>query len=52
MMVLFNFISGVSVGIEFYTGEDLVEGDKFAMTIDLVIVRFTFVVQGDVNENV
>lgn len=45
MNIAVNFISGVSLGIEFYTGEDLVEGDKFACTIDLLIVRFTFVVE-------
>lgn len=43
-MFNFDFISGVSVGIEFFTGEALLEGDKFAMTIDLFIVRFTYVI--------
>lgn len=37
-------IPGVSIGIEFFLGEDLAPGDKFAMTIDLLIVRFTLIV--------
>lgn len=46
MIHMFNldFISGVSLGIEFFTGDDLMEGDKFAMTIDLLIVRITYVI--------
>ena len=44
MTVLADFISGVSVGIELYTGKDVFEGDKFALTIDLFILRFTFIV--------
>jgi len=44
MTILFDFISGVSVGIEFYSGEDTFEGDKFAVTLDLFIVRFTVIV--------
>lgn len=42
--ILLDFISGVSVGVEFFLGEDLAEGDKFAMTLDLFIVRFTYVI--------
>ncbi len=44
MTLLANFITGVSVGIEFYTGDDLIEGDKFAVTLDLLIIRFTLVI--------
>lgn len=43
IQVYFEFISGMCVGLEFYTGEDLEIGDKFAMQIDLLIIRFTFV---------
>ena len=43
MTILFDFISGVSVGIEVYSGEDVFEGDEFAITIDLFIVRFTLI---------
>lgn len=39
-----NFISGMSLGIVFYTGDDLESGDKFAMTLDLFIVRITYVI--------
>lgn len=39
-----EFISGMKLGIEFYLGEDLDGGDKFAMTLDLFILRFTYVV--------
>ncbi len=41
--IMLSWITGMSLGIEFYTGEDVVEGDKFAMTIDLFIVRLTYV---------
>jgi len=44
MTLLANFITGVSVGIEFYTGDDLMDGDKFAVTLDLLIIRFTLVI--------
>jgi len=39
----FDFITGMSVGIEFFVGEDLQDGDSFAMTIDLLIIRVTYV---------
>lgn len=39
-----EFITGMSVGVELFMGKDLLPGDKFAMKIDLVIVRFTLVV--------
>ncbi len=44
MPILDEFISGVSVGIELYTGEDVFEGDKFALTLDLFIIRFTLII--------
>ena len=44
MTILADFISGVSVGIELYIGEDVFEGDKFALTLNLFILRFTFIV--------
>ena len=39
----FDFITGMSIGIEFFLGDDLQEGDTFAMTIDLLIIRITYV---------
>ncbi len=33
----------MSVGIEFYTGDQTLPGDKFAVTVDLFIVRLTYV---------
>ena len=44
MTLMANFISGVSVGIELYSGEDTYTGDKFAVTVDLFIIRFTLIV--------
>jgi len=41
--ILVTLIPGMSLGIEIYTGDDLSPEDKFAMTIDLFIVRFTYV---------
>ena len=38
-----QFITGFCVGIEFYTGQDCMPGDKFAMTLQLGIVRFLYV---------
>jgi len=43
MHLFVDFISGMCVGLEFFSGEDLEPGDKFAMQIDLLIIRFTFV---------
>jgi hypothetical protein len=39
-----DFITGVSLGIELFTGSDLAPGDKFACTIDFFIVRLTYVI--------
>ena len=47
MTISLDFISGMSIGIEFFTGEDLMPGDRFAMTIDLVIFRITFILESD-----
>ena len=52
MTTLVDFISGVSLGIEFYTGDDLMEGDSFALTIDLAIIRFTLIKHKGTNEGV
>ena len=41
--LIVTLITGMSLGIELYTGDDLSPKDKFAMTIDLLIVRFTYV---------
>ena len=43
--VFFDFITGMSVGLEIFTGEDLEPDDSFAMTIDLLILRITYVVK-------
>jgi len=43
MILLADFITGMSVGIEFFTGEDLEPGDSFAMQVDLLIIRFTLI---------
>ena len=40
---LFDFISGMSIGIEFHTGEALDPPDIFAMTLDLLIIRVTYI---------
>ena len=42
--ILLSFIPGVVVGLEFFTGNDLMEGDKFAAVLSLGILRLTFVV--------
>ena len=44
-MNIFNvsFITGLSFGLELYLGDALQEDDKFAMTLDLGIIRFTYV---------
>ena len=42
-VILLDFISGMSIGIEFFTGDDLEEEDQFAMQLDLLILRITFV---------
>ena len=45
--ILFDFISGFCVGIEIFTGDDLLEGDKFALTLDLGIIRVSYVISED-----
>ena len=40
---IFDFISGVALGLEFYFGEALEPEDTFAMSIDFFIVRLTYV---------
>ena len=45
-----NFITGVSVGIEIFTGDATLPGDKFAVTIDLFIIRFTYVYSSEDGE--
>ena len=37
-------ISGFCLGIEFFFGEDLIQGDKFAMNIDLGIIRINYII--------
>ena len=43
MIILADFITGLSIGFELFMGEDLEPGDRFAIQIDLVIYRFTFI---------
>lgn len=38
-----DFIPGISVGLEIFVGEDAAPEDLFAVTIDLLIIRITFV---------
>jgi len=38
-----SFISGLVIGLEFFLGDDLMDGDTFAMTLNLGVVRITFV---------
>jgi len=40
-IVNLDFITGVSVGLEFYLGEDAAPEDVFAVTMDFVIIRIT-----------
>lgn len=42
-MFIFDFISGMSLGIEFFWGDTVEPGDKFAMVVDLLIIRITYV---------
>jgi len=38
-----DFISGICVGLEIFAGEDAAPEDLFAVTLDILIIRFTFV---------
>jgi len=42
-VILLDFISGMCLGIELFTGDDLEEDDVFAMQIDLLILRITYI---------
>lgn len=44
MVVFAEFITGMSVGIEIFIGEDCQPEDQFALKLDLLIVRVTFIV--------
>ena len=39
-----DFISGVSLGVKLFLGDGLMEGDKFAISIDLLMVNITYVI--------
>ena len=41
--IIFGFISGLRVGIEFLTGKQLQKTDKFVILLDLGIVRIAYV---------
>jgi len=43
MELSLSAIPGVSIGLILYLGEDLAYGDKFAFTIDFLLVRLTVV---------
>ena len=38
-----DFISGISIGLEVFIGDDAAPEDLFAITVDLLIFRFTYV---------
>lgn len=38
-----EFIPGVCLGIEVFSGEDAAKEDLFAITLDLLVVRFTYI---------
>ena len=42
-IIMLDFISGMCLGIEFFFGEDLDPDDQFAVAIDLLILRITYV---------
>jgi hypothetical protein len=42
-IILLDVITGMCLGIEFFTGDELDEEDQFAMQIDLLILRITFI---------
>ena len=42
-LILLDFISGMCIGIELFIGDDLEEDDVFAVQIDLLILRITFI---------
>ena len=42
-VILLDFISGMSIGLEFFLDDDLEEDDVFAFQIDLLILRITFI---------
>lgn len=41
--ILLDFIPGLVFGIEIYLGEDLEDGDVFAMNLNFGIFRITYV---------
>jgi len=41
--IVFSFISGVRIGIEFLTGKQTQPNDKFVILLDLGIIRITYV---------
>lgn len=43
LKIFLDIITGMSLGIEFFTGDDLEVGDKFVVQIDVLILRFTFI---------
>ena len=45
MIILADSITGLSIGFELFMGEDTKPGDRFAIQVDLVIFRFTFIFQ-------
>jgi hypothetical protein len=42
-LVFIDFITGVCLGLEIFTGDDAEPDDVFAVCIDLLIVRITYV---------
>lgn len=44
-ILTFDFITGFSVGIELFFGDDAMDGDQFAVCLDLGIFRLTYIKQ-------
>ncbi len=38
-----DFITGIELGIEVFTGDDAAEDDLFAITFDFLILRITYI---------
>lgn len=38
-----NWITGMNLGIEIFTGDDVMDGDKFAIKLNLLIFSITYV---------
>lgn len=41
--IYLNWITGMNLGIEIFTGDDVMDGDKFAVKLNLLIFSITYV---------